>query len=45
MDKKKYFEPETEVLEVEVNTMLCASPEDPEIPQGGGEGESSTGGW
>ena len=40
-----YFEPESEVLEVEVNTVLCASPEDPEIPQGGGENENTTGGW
>lgn len=45
MDKKTYFEPESEVLEVELSGMLCTSPDDPEIPQGGGENEQQGGGW
>jgi hypothetical protein len=45
MDKKMYFEPEFEVLELEMSGMLCASTENPEIPQGGGEGEDTPGGW
>ena len=40
-----YFEPEFEVLELEMSGMLCASTENPEIPQGGGEGEDTPGGW
>ena len=38
MDKKFYFEPELEVVELEISGMLCASPdgEEPEII--GGEG-------
>ena len=45
MDKKMYFEPEMEVVELELQGMLAGSPTEPEVPQGGGEGEEETGGW
>lgn len=49
MDKKMYFEPEMEVLEIKLTQMLCASgdmtdPDDNEVPSGGST-ESSGGGW
>ena len=50
MDKKMYFEPEMEVLEIKLTQMLCASgdmtdPDDNEVPSDGGSTESAGGGW
>ena len=43
MDKKLYFEPELEVVDLELSGMLCASGD--ETQQGGGENEETPGGW
>lgn len=44
MNKKFYMEPESEVLLIETSALLAGSGiEDPEIPQGGGEGEDTPG--
>lgn len=45
MDKKLYFAPKSEVIKLQTLGMLAGSPSEPEVPQGGGEGESETGGW
>ena len=47
MDKKMYFEPEMEVVELKLQGMLCVSggEEGGETPTGGGEGEDTPGGW
>lgn len=43
MDKKMYMEPQSEVVELKMSGVLCGSAENPEVPQGGGEGEEETG--
>lgn len=49
MDKKFYFEPESEVIELNMmGTILVGSAGEGEgdpVPSGGGEGEETPGGW
>lgn len=45
MDKKMYLEPEMEIVELKMNQALLTGSDDKEIPQGGGEGEETPGGW
>ena len=46
MDKKIYFEPESELIELGmIQAILTGSSDENEIPQGGGEGEETPGGW
>ena len=49
MDKKFYFEPELEVVDLELSGMLCASgdgtDEGDEGNKGGGENEETPGDW
>lgn len=48
MDKKIYFDPKSEVVELKLrNAILVGSGEDEGDPvsQGGGEGEETPGGW
>jgi hypothetical protein len=49
MEKKFYLEPEEMIVELNMKTVILAgsdgSEEGDPIPQGGGEGEDTPGGW
>jgi len=45
MEKKNYFEPETKEVIVAMEAALLTGSDGEQIPQGGGEGEETPGGW
>ncbi len=45
MDKKVYFDPEMEVVELNLTQAILTGSDGNEIPQGGGENEDTPGGW
>ena len=44
-EKMKYEKPIVELIELELDDIVCASPEDEEPGLGGGGGGDNNGGW
>ena len=45
MDKKVYFDPEMEIVELKVAQAILTGSDGDSVPTGGGSGEETPGGW